>query len=315
MKTKNSLILKFILLISLLLWTLVSPAQNNPTYTLQYKFKAGDILKYKTESRDSTSGGGMFGGQSANVPVTTWSLQTVAISAAPSSQSFQVKITRDSTWSDRVPPTGGQRPEGGFPGGGEPPAGSTTSRGTRPEGGFQGGGMMGMMGGMGRGARETTMEITANGKPTSQNTTPSPLFIVLPDKPVAVNGTWNYNTTITMQGNQQGTMQIQSQALLYSVEKINNKSVANILVTSKSTTVGKLSFGGQGGQGQAGQTQQISGSFSSSSEGTSLIQFDIDQGRIIEIVTEQTSNSSMESTMFSTNTTSVSSSTITLLSK
>ncbi|MCJ7812185.1 hypothetical protein MUP95_02555, partial [bacterium] len=46
-----------------------------------------------------------------------------------------------------------------------------------------------------------------------------------------------------------------------------------------------------------------------------FVQLDIDQGRIIEIVTEQTSNSAVESTAFSTNTTSVSNSTTTLLSK
>ena len=307
MKIKNADHFKVIPFLMVLLLALISYAQNNQTYTFQYKFKVGDKFNYKTESRDSTSGGGMFGGESANRPVTSWSLQTLTVSGAPSSQSYQVTITTDSTWSDRVPQTEGQRPAGGLPEG-ERPEGDASSRGTR----FQGGGAaMGMMGGMGRGAREVTMEINANGKPVSQNTTPSPLFIVLPDKPVAVNGSWNYETTIQMQGRQQGVMHIQSQALLYSVEKVNNKSVAMILVTSKSTTEGQLNVGGQ----QTGQTQQMSGSFSSSSEGTSLVQLDIDQGRIIEIVTEQTSNSAVESTAFSTNTTSVSNSTTTLLSK
>lgn len=300
---KNAHLSKTMPFILILMLAVTAYAQNNQTYTLQYKFKAGDQLTYKTESVDSMSGGGMFGGDSENRPVTSWSLQTVTISGVPSSQSYQVTIKTDSTWSDRVFQPGGQRPEGGFPGGGERPEGETFSRTNRTGGGFA----MGMMGGMRRSGSEMIMEITAEGKPAAQNTTPSPLFIVLPDKPIAVNGTWNYETTIQMQGRQQGTMHIESQGFLYGVDKINNRSVATILVTSVSTTEGQLSMGGG--------EQQMTGSFSSSSEGTSFVQFDIDNGRIIEIVTDQTSNSAMETSMFSTNTTSVSQSTTELLSQ
>ncbi|MBN2030792.1 hypothetical protein JW824_11165 [bacterium] len=277
------------------------------TYTLQYKFIAGDQYQYKTESKDSTSGGGggMFGSETGNLAVTTWSLQTVVVANGSSGQSFQLTITTDSTWSDRAPREFTQRPEGGFPDGGEPPAGGTFSRGDRTAGG--GGFTMGMMSGMGRGSRVTTMEINTNGKPIAQNTVPSPLFVVLPDKPVAINDTWNYETTIAMEGRQTGTMKVQSQALLYDVADVGDSKVAMILVTSVSTSEGELSMGGG--------DQQMTGAFSNASEGTSLVQFDINKGRILEIVTEQTNNSAVESSMFSTNTTSVSQSTIELISE
>ncbi len=304
MNIKNTYLFSAIALCLILLLTLPLFGQN---YTLLYKFNAGDQYLYKTESKDSTSGGGggMFGGETENLAVTTWSLQTVSVADGSSGQSYQITIETDSTWNDRPPRDFGERPEGGFPGGGERPEGGEFTRGERQAGG--GGFSMNMMGGMGRGSRVTTMEINANGKLVAQNTVPSPLFIVLPDNPVAINDTWNYETTVAIEGRQTGTMEIQSQGLLYDVADVGGSKVASILVTSVSSTAGELSMGGG--------DMQMSGVFSNASEGTSLVQFDIDNGRILEIVTEQMNNSAMESSMFSTNTTSVSQSTIELISE
>jgi hypothetical protein len=60
---------------------------------------------------------------------------------------------------------------------------------------------------------------------------------------------------------------------------------------------------------------EISGSSQSSGAGTSLVYFDVDRGRILEIVAENTLESATESSMFSSNVSSKSKSTIKLVSE
>jgi len=244
---------------------------------LQYKFQKGDQFQYKTERHDSTEAG--MGDQTMVRTMTIWSLETLSVTDTPTDLTYALTIKNDTTWTDQDEPAQGAGGAG------------------------QGRRMMIRTGG---GRREQNLEIAKTGKPVSKNASLSPFLLPLPDHPVSVNASWDFELTSEQKGRRSGTTTIKGQCLLYDLQKEANQTLALIIVNTEST--------GQGEFKMQRQEMNVSGTFASSGKITSLVYFDVNQGRIVEIVSDEVRESTTESSMFSSKSTSKSKTTIKLIS-
>jgi hypothetical protein len=243
-------------------------------FTLRYTFTPGENIQYKTERQDSTESG--TGDQTDVTEMTIWSLQSLSIVEALPDQSFKVIIKTDSLWTDQE-----SQPQ-------RQPGGRRMMR-------------------MGRESRERAFEITNTGMPVSTDATVSPLLIPMPENPVAIDGTWDFEINTEQTGRRQGKTTVKGQCLLYDVEKDGNQTRATIVVTSETVSEGQFSFQGQSGS--------VSGTYASSGSNDSIVYFDIEKGRIIEIASEGTRESVTESTLFSRSSKTKSKTTIIMVSE
>jgi hypothetical protein len=282
MKGQKLITFVFVVLFTLLLPT-ITTAQESKKINLKYKFKTGDVLQYKSESHDSTTRASAD--ETETMDMTRWTLQTLSVLDALPEATYRISIKIDSIWTDQDP-----SPREDTPGGG---------RSMR----FRTGGP----GGMGGRSREREYSITSVGKSTSKDPVISPFLLPLPQEAVAINDTWDYELTSEQRGRMQGTNNVRGQCLLYDIQKEGDKTIALIIVNTESKGEGSFNFEREG--------MEISGSSQSSGAGTSLVYFDVDRGRILEIVAENTLESATESSMFSSNVSSKSKSTIKLVSE
>ena len=250
----------------------ISMAQNETTISLKYKFKKGDIFKYKTEQHDSIESS--FANQTISRQITIWSLKTLSVQEAL--PSYTISIRTDSTWTDQDQTQGGNSPK---------------RRAFR----------------MNRGPHERTYKITFFGKLISQNTILPSFIIPLPEKPIKVNDTWDFENIIEQKGKRKGKTTIKGQCLLYDIKKEKDKTIALIIVNAESKSEGEFKF----------QLKQntISGTFASTGTRTNLVYFDVDRGYVTEVVSEEKRESTTESTMFSQNSKLISKSTVKLIPK
>lgn len=266
----------------LIAMTLITPAMAQEKVLLQYKFDEGETLQYRTESHDSTSQGS--GENATTMQMTRWSLLSMSV-PKKKSDSYEIVVQVDSTWNDDSDGTmtsesGGRR--------------MVIRRGPGGPGGR-------------RGPQE--FEMKPNGQSAGREEIATPIILPLPDEPVAMNETWDFEKNIKRRGRMSGTTRVTGQCLLYDFEEQEGRTVALIIVNSESTGEGQFKFQ------RPGQVAEISGSTQSKGATTSLVYFDIDAGRITEIVTEETRDSVTESSMFSSNMTMKSTSTIKLISE
>ena len=126
-------------------------------------------------------------------------------------------------------------------------------------------------------------------------------------RPVGVNDTWEFEKNIERKSRMKGKTHIKGQCLLYDIQKEAGQTLALIIVNTESTGEGEFKF--------KRQDTEISGSTQTKGVATSLVYFDIDRGRITEIVTEETRYSVTESTMFSSTVSTKTKSTIKLISE
>jgi len=266
LQTNPVAVLTLIFMLLLSSTAITANAQDN--YLLQYKFKNGEKLQYKSERHDSTESTGMGGGASVR-EMTIWSLQTLSVEDAKMDEYFKFSIKNDSTWTDQDQSMGEGMGMGRGMGGGR-------GRDHR----------------MGGGGRDRSYEITPNGKSLSKDPPTFPFLIPLPEKAIAVNETWDFETVSEQKGRMQGKTTITGQCLLFEIQKEGDLTLAIIIVNSQTKSDGKLNFQMQG-------MDPVTGSYNRSISATNLVYFDVDKGRIIEVVGEETSESVTESSMFS----------------
>ncbi len=259
--------------------TIPFPALAQEKYTLEYKFKLNDQLQYKTEKLDTMSSS-MPDGQEITRKITSFSLKTLTITNTPPDNPFAASITIDSTWSD-------SESDNDF-----------EERDNRP------GGRRARIS-----LREENQNFTFNkyGKSTTDESIVSPLIIPLPEKPISINDQWNFTITTDRKGRFQAEITITGKCLLYDVQQTKGNNIAVIIVDSKTTGQGKFQI--------KTQDREISGTNRSSGTGNFLVYFDIDNGRINEIISEEKSESATEGSAFSSNMSRTSKSTTKLINK
>ena len=267
LQTKPVAVLAILYIILLALSASIT-ANAQDSYVLQYKFKKGEKLQYKSERQDSTESDS--GGQTTVREMTIWSLQTLSIEDAKKDRSFTISIKTDSVWTDQDQSMGQVPGMGRGMGGGR----GRTFR----------------MGGRGR---DRSYEITPEGKSLSKDPPPIiPFLFPMPEKAIAVNETWDFTIASEQKGQRQGTTTITGQCLLYDVQKVGDQTLALIIVNADTKIESKFEFQREGGD-------PISGSSASSVSAQNLVYFDIGKGRIVEVVGEEIRESITESTMFS----------------
>ena len=157
--------------------------------------------------------------------------------------------------------------------------------------------------------QEENQRLTFNkfGKSTATKSIISPFILPLPENPVSVNDQWNFNITDEKKGRMQGETTISGKCLFYDVQQNEGDNIAVIIVNADITGQGKFNI--------KMQEREISGTTRSSGTRSSLVYFNIDNGRINEIVTEEETESATEGSAFSTNMIRTSKSTTKLVNK
>jgi hypothetical protein len=232
-------------------------AHGQEKYTLRYQFTPGEKLQYKTERHDSITT--QAGGQSNQMNFTNYMLQTLAVDETGSDNTFSLSVNMDSTWSDQDTMSVSS---GG---------GSGERRSYR------------MSGGPGGGRGPETYKVTPTGKSATAAPVMSPLILTLPEEPVSINSTWSFEKNSEVKGRRQGTTKVTGECLFYGVDTQNGRPVALIIVNFE--THSDLSFRFETPQGD------FSGTSRSLGKGTGLVYFDIEKGRIIEIIREDQTES------------------------
>jgi len=188
------------ILLLLGLYPLSSYSQDK--YKLEYKFRKGDVLKYKTERHDSTASD--FRGQSMERKMTSWSLMSLNVKDINEQGFYIVSLKTDSTWSEDA----------------------EMSRQFRR---------------MNRN-RAVEYTIDKFGHSDSENPPLSLLFLHLPDKPIGINEEWDYELHAKRKGRRSGETNLKGKCILYSVEKQDGDDVAVIIVNTETKSTGKFSF-------------------------------------------------------------------------
>ena len=284
-KTDCMLSLLFVCTSLVLLFPALSHAQNKDSYLLQYKFKKGEQLQYKTERCDSTQTSSET--QTAPQQVMRWSLQTLSVLETPTETTYKVSIKTDSVWTDQDQAGTSAESESGR---------RMVFRQRGPEG-------------PGERGRSQEFEIGTDGQSVTDDPVTSPFLLTLPKNPVAVNDTWEFEKNIQRTGRMKSTTRITGQCLLYNIQKQSSPPLALIIVNTQSTGQSEFKFK------RPDQNVEISGATQSKGSGTSLVYFDIDRGRITEIVSEDKTESMSESSRGSYASSSSSKSTVKLISK
>ena len=239
--------------------------------------------QYKSESHDSTTTGS--GDNATTMQMTRWSLQALSVLDKTSDDIMTVSVKIDSAWDDQASDgtmtseSGGRR--------------MVIRRGPGGPGGR-------------RGPQE--FKIKPSGESATKDPVVSPLLVPLPEDPVGVNDTWEFDMTVERKGRMSGTTQIQGQCLVYDIQKQGNQTLALIIVNTASEGTGEFKF-------QRGEGMAVSGSTQTKGAVTSLVYFDVEKGRITEIVTDEKRDTATESTMFSSTMSMKTTSTIKLISE
>ncbi|MFO7890302.1 MAG: hypothetical protein R6V04_08165 [bacterium] len=268
------------LLVSVLIILLLSitplPSLAREKYNLEYKFGINEQLQYKTEKLDSITSS-MPNGQEMTRQITSYNLKTLAIQNTPPDNPFTVSITVDSTWSESE--------NDNVPG---DRSGNRRAR---------------------MSIENENQHLTFNkyGKSTTDKAIASPLILPLPEKPVSINDQWDFSITTERKGRFQGETAITGKCLVYDIQQNKGDNIAVIIVNAEISGQGKFNI--------KTQEREISGTNRSSGIRSSLIYFNIDKGRIDEIVTEEETESATEGSAFSTNMIRTSKSTTKLVNK
>ncbi len=252
-------------------------AQSEDPVLLRYKLEKDQVLRYKFETHDSSVTNAR--GQEMTNQSTLWSIQSITVTDMPEENRYNITVKTDTMWSDMDEPS---QPQGASGGSGR----RVVRRG-------------------GMGPREQAFEIRSDGTAESDAKPTSSFLIPLPQEPVSVNGTWEYEINQEQRGRRQGTSTIKGQCLLYDVQIQPGSTIALIIVNTESTGEGKFNMRGPQGE--------VSGSFASTGAGTSLVYFDMEKGIIVEVVSEDIRESMTDSSMFSSKSSSKSNTTVKLM--
>ncbi len=252
-------------LLLLLLYTscFFSSVQAQGKYTLEYKFEANEKLTYKTEKLDSITSS-MPNGQEMTRQINFFDLKTLSIKETQPDNHFAASITIDSTWSESESDSEGE-------------AGGNRAGGRRGQRFME--------------QENQHLNFDKYGKSTSNKAISSSLILPLPEKPVSVNDQWTFNITTERKGRFQGETTISGKCLFYDVQLNEDDNIAVIIVNADITGQGKFQI--------RTQEREISGTNRSSGTRSSLVYFNIDKGKINEIVTEEETESATEGSAFS----------------
>jgi len=278
MKKSAPFLLLLLLTIFIFHYTVLS-AFSQESYALEYKFPLHDQLQYKTEKIDSITTS-MPNGQEVTRQITSYSIRTMTIENAPPENNFTVAITTDSTWSN-------SENENDFPERGNQPGGRRV-RMSLPE-------------------ENLHLTFDKYGKSTTNEAVVSTLIIPLPEKPVSINDQWNFNLNSKRKGRFQGETTIRGKCLLYDVQQTEGNNTAVIIINAETKGEGKFRI--------KTPEREMSGTNKNSGTISSLVYFDIDKGRINEIVTAEASESATEGSAFSSSMIRTSKSTTKLINK
>ena len=221
---------------------------------------------------------------------TRWTLQTLSVQETPPDNPYAITIKTDSVWTDQDPSSSGGGTGMMRMGGGQGRSGMSYSRSS----------------GRGR-SREQSYKMNPDGRSATKDPIISPYLVPLPEKPITINESWDFEMIVEIKGRSKGQTTVKGKCLLYDVQEEDGKSIALILINSETKMESKFNF----------ETEQgnISGSSSSSGSGTNLVYFDIDKGYITEIIKEEITESVSETSMGSMPRSSSSKSIIKLISK
>ncbi len=258
-------------------------------FKLEYKFQNGERLQYKIERHDSITTSAA--GQEMKFNTTIFMLQSLVVEEAGKDKSFTLKLKTDSVWTDKNT---------------ENMINTSSSMNRMGERRSQRRTFSRAMGRFGNQQRERKITITTNGRQSQDSGQPIPFLITLPEKEVSVNDTWDFEIKFDNKGRSKGTTTIKGECLLYDIEKKDSKNIAVIVANSETNSESQFKF--------QIQERTISGSNVSKSTQYSIVYFDIDKGRIVEIVSEETSESTRESGGMTTPSTRKSNISIKLLS-
>ena len=225
--------------------------------SLKYQFTQGETIRYKTESHDSLVSD--MGGQAMTMKYIRHSQHTLQVQKTPAQGAYQILVKLDTLWTDQI----GEGP--GIP---------------------MGGGRERGRGGRNRESRDEILEMDEWGGTLGRNVVASPFILPLPQKPVQVNDTWTFDLVQPLRGRATGENKIKGQCLLYQITQENNRTMAVIIVNTESQSHSEFkgNFNGQ----DFSMTNQSSG------VGTRLVYFDVDKGRITEIIDESSSETASE---------------------
>ena len=252
---------------------------------LEYKYRHGEILQYRIERFDSTSFN--MGGIQQTREINSGSITSLIIDITPPADSYHIKINQDTSWTDM-----------------EMAGDENQARQRRPGGGQRGGAFnMGGIPGSGRQQRDMNIEMNKFGKSTTQEPVTSPFILELPENPVGVNDTWSYSYSRNLTGRAPGKMDVSIQCMIYDIQ--NNTAIILANKTSKTD----IQFSGEFGDRSFSMNTHRRG------DSTSLIYFDIEKGRIKEIMDDENIISQLDSGEGVTETTQKTITTIKLLNK
>lgn len=246
MRKYMSLLLSLLLIMVSLPHTQLSVyAQEN--YSLEYKFQLHDCLKYKTDKLDSITSS-MPDRQEMTRQINSYTIKTMTIDNISPDTPFTVSITTDSTWSDSE--------NNSDPGRGSQPGGQRVRLSMRDQ--------------------DLKLSFNKQGKSTTDEPVVTPLIIPLAERPVSINDQWNFNLTSERKGRYSEKTTITGKCFLYDVQQTENNNTAVIIINTERSGEGKFHIKTPQGE--------ISGINKSSGTISALVYFDIDRGRINEIV-------------------------------
>ncbi len=231
---------------------------------LKYTFQQGEIVQYRTERHDSTSMS--IAGQANVIKVNSGMISSLTVSETPPGKPYQITVNIDTSWSD-----GNQ---------------GIVSHSAGSGGGEQ---RMVIKGGPAGGADEKTLEFDQAGYSAKDTPVTSSFFIPLPLKPVGENDTWEFQYTKKHTGQAKGETSVKGSCLLYGFEKRGADKIAIIIINSKtkSSTEMKLNINGQ----------KMSINSNTAGKEMQLVYFNVNKGRILEIVKDGSSEMNSETPM------------------
>jgi len=155
-----------------------------------------------------------------------------------------------------------------------------------------------------RGREAMEVEMDSHGKSTGREDLISPFILPLPDHPVNVNDIWHFELTKKLTGRAKGEQTVKGQCQIYQITEENGQQTAVIIVNTEShtNTAFKGNFNGR----------DFSMTNVTAAVSQKIVFFDVDKGRVKEVVGEGSSESTSEGTQSGTRS-SVSKSTIRLI--
>ena len=139
-----------------------------------------------------------------------------------------------------------------------------------------------------RGPSVTPIEMNEWGKSKSKNDIILPFILPLPEHAVKVNDIWTFDLTKKLKGRAKGEQQVKGQCQIYQIKEENGIQVAVIIVNteSHSNSTFKGNFNGR----------DVSVTTATSALAQQLVYFDVNHGRVIEVIGEGSAESTSEGT-------------------